>query len=697
MHIASANLLAQQRPLLTEHVGWIVAGIIVVIGLFLIGRKDLARFSMRRAWAVASVSFHESIRRRVLWITPLAIIGVIITAQLQRPLDEQDAIRQTIKFAIFASGLLVAVTAIILACTNLPREIESRVIYTIVTKPMTRLEIVLGKVMGFAGISAAILLIMGIFTFGYLHLRAGLLRQDIQARLEAGVASPTEVATLQHYLKVGLLNAKALDFAENLQIYGRAPDEQGALRWFSGGGANDAVVPFAIEADETIPPDAPGAGPGAAGLVVSLRIGYEVNQAGVVAEEDNLPVGVAAPDADRRSPTEPPSVNVQILDRHLYSLVTADQITNGTKAQLRDPQGREPIMVHVPPAQINRLINEPIFYVHILGANPGYHYSLRNDSVQLMIPGARPGVMSDPIGQLTPSDAVAYQGVRESVPIFRGRTGSIGQQLRGGAHEVGGVAIFRFRGTPPATTGGGVPLELRAGIEGSPEDEEDEEAATVVELVIHDRTTSTDSEPIQTLIESNRSAFVQVPATSLQSGDFDVRVRCLTLGRYLGLASDSVAIVQGHQSFGFNLLKSLSILWLMATLVVTIGIFCSTFLSWPIAIVLTLLILLGHWGVAQLGDALQPGVGRSVATDLGFQSPGQTQVVSVTIEALSRSLDMFSRVLPDISRFAAAEDLERGLAIPWVRMWESLAVVLLFGVPLLILGYIILRNKEVAP
>src|SRR5207249_10186075 len=131
-----------------------------------------------RIWAVSSVCFAESYRRRILLITPLAIIGVIIVAQLQQPFDEQDAVFQTIKFSLFATGLLITVTAIILACTNLPREIENRVIYTVVTKPTTRLEIVLGKILGFARVSALILLIMGLFTFGYLHWRAWRFEQD---------------------------------------------------------------------------------------------------------------------------------------------------------------------------------------------------------------------------------------------------------------------------------------------------------------------------------------------------------------------------------------------------------------------------------------------------------------------------------------------------------------------------------------
>ena len=142
-----------------QHLHWFAFGAIILIGLIIFGMRDLLRFSWTRVWAISGVCFDESIRRRVLWITPLAILGVIVVSQLQKPFDEQDAIRQTIKFCLFATGLIVAITTVILACTNLPREIDNRVIYTVVTKPTTRLEIVLGKVMGFALVSGMILVI----------------------------------------------------------------------------------------------------------------------------------------------------------------------------------------------------------------------------------------------------------------------------------------------------------------------------------------------------------------------------------------------------------------------------------------------------------------------------------------------------------------------------------------------------------
>jgi len=60
-----------------------------------IGGLKRERLSWTRHLAIAGVCFQESIRRRVLWITPLAIVGVIIAVQLLQPLDEQDAVRET--------------------------------------------------------------------------------------------------------------------------------------------------------------------------------------------------------------------------------------------------------------------------------------------------------------------------------------------------------------------------------------------------------------------------------------------------------------------------------------------------------------------------------------------------------------------------------------------------------------------------
>ena len=208
--ISNGMLLAAIGPAASAYGLWIVAGVVVVLGLLVFGRDELKRLSPTRIWAISSVCFSESIRRKVLWVIPFAIAGVIAVTTLQHTIDPLEAIRQTIKFCLFAAGLLVTVTAIILACTNLPREIENRVIFTVMTKPTTRLEIVLGKVVGFVRVSGLIILIMGVFTFAYV----GLQNHKLTAQLTDRLAHETDESTrqtLNGYLTAGLLSTKSLD------------------------------------------------------------------------------------------------------------------------------------------------------------------------------------------------------------------------------------------------------------------------------------------------------------------------------------------------------------------------------------------------------------------------------------------------------------------------------------------------------
>jgi len=696
-------MLAALPPFVADHLQWFVCGAIVVLGLVVYGFFDLMRLSFTRIWAISSVCFTESYRKRILLITPLAIVGVLAVAQLQQPIDEQDAIHQTVKFCLFATGLLLAVTAIILACTNLPREIESRVIYTVVTKPPTRMEIVCGKVLGFAKVSALILLVMGLFTFGYMHSRAWLLGRGIDDRLKAGEVDASSVGSLEHYRKLGLLTAKSLRTTDDMQVYAKL-DAGGKsdTRYMIGESEGMIVVPFSISREDLIPPGDPTQTPGAAGLVVKLNIGYErdpsVPLPNTQQSQSYLPVTVAAPTtapASQPAGTLPPAqVAVQILDANQNTLIAPRSINDGKNITLADPQGKEPVTVTIQADALGDLrVKEktPLFYVQVTGVTQGLMYVVGPRPVELLVPAA-PGYSQNVI--LPATDQTT--GVT-ALPILQGRQGTSGQQIRG-APQAAPVAVFKFNhiDVQPSEQGS-IAFEIKSGVERTSENETANDDLTRVQAVVVNRSTGQASEPVEFSMESNRLAYFTAPASSTAGGNFDVQIRCLTPGHLMGLFPTSLSVIATTQSFDLNLLKSLFIMWLMAILVITVSIFASTFLSWPIAIVLTVLILLGRWGVEQLGDATQPGIGNLVATDMGFTDPNKAKVVSSSVEALSRGLNMLASVLPDISKFASTEDIERGLVIPPERLRDSLAVLGTYGLATLTLAYVFLRQKEVAP
>lgn len=673
----------------SQNLPWFIAGLIVVVGLLIYGLKDVLRFSLKRVWAISSVNFAESIRRRVLWITPLAILGVIVVSQLQHPVDEQDAIRQTTKFCLFASGLLVTVTAIILACTNLPREIESRVIYTVVTKPTTRLEIVVGKILGFARVSATILIIMGVFTYGYLKFREFNLRGFINDRLASNAVDTPSRPTLEHYQKSGLLNARVYESADDLQVYSRPPDPSDDRRYMFGAAEGQFLVPFYVPEEwrANLQP-----------LAIEVNVGYEPSSflpedPADSAPPTTLPYYIQNPDATLEQVTiskpkvdKTPAVAIELLDGNFNALVGGSYINGGRELRLPDPEGKERAIAELSPEGIQQLLGRGgLFFVQVTGVTTNYEFFARQQPVLVLSQTHR----LEPL----------YDKRRNTValPRFQTRTGTYGMQLRGGSGKVP-LAVYKFRDVDVSTGADKqVQFEVRVGIERESGDTED--MPTELDVTILNRAAgATMSAPVKVYPETNRTAYFSLPASTITGRDFDVLISCRSKDQYAGVTPRSLLLITATQPFAFNLVKSLLVLWLLSILVVIVSIFASTFLSWPIAIVLTVLILLGHWGVKQLGDATAPGIGNLVVTDL-FKSgdPDVAKTISTSVEVLAKFLNAVTSVLPDISKFSALEDLEAGIALPKQRLVDALQVLAVFGLPMTVLAYVLLRQKEVAP
>jgi hypothetical protein len=274
------------------------------------------------------------------------------------------------------------------------------------------------------------------------------------------------------------------------------------------------------------------------------------------------------------------------------------------------------------------------------------------------------------------------------------------QQIDGGPDH-NAVADYSFLGTPPTnvssdqaqTTFQFTPLVNRQDAQIT---EGDDDPTTLdIDVVDNDAKKITASTSVQ--VETNRPAYFSVPSSSLGSGNFEMLFHCRNAGQTIGLQPRSLELVSGLDSFEFNLTKSLGIIWLMSILVISISIFSSTFLSWPIAIVLTLVLLVGRWGVTQLADTNAPGLGRQIVNDFKFTDAAVSSVVSSSVDALSKGLNTLALVLPDLSKFDAIDNLQNGVSLSMTQIDDSIWGLLAFAVPATIAAYVILKNKEVAP
>jgi hypothetical protein len=329
----------------------------------------------------------------------------------------------------------------------------------------------------------------------------------------------------------------------------------------------------------------------------------------------------------------------------------------------------------------------------LVGLTPATEFGLNENSVKLN--AQVQGVQGAGVGIAPPKGPDG----KPAQPVFRTRTSSAHlQQLRGDANPADApLAVFRFRAPDFAPAGDTVPFEFRTKVERSGSDNTGEtDDPTVVEIAVHNNKTGRDTAPLSLTVDSDRPTFFRAPRAGVEGGDFDVIARSRTPGHYVGLRPGSVAVAASSHSFAFNLFKSLVILWLLSVLVVIISVFCSTFVSWPIAVVLTLVILLGRWCVVQLGEPASP---QQMATDFfgASANPVQTRVFTDTMGALNKLLTITAKVLPDLDQFRVTEDIERGVTIPWRGLTDPLLVLFTFGIPVTILAYVLLRRKEVAP
>ena len=698
---------------LLEHLGWIVGGVIVLLGVVL-GLPDLLRLSPRRVWAISSVAFSESIRRRVLWITPLAMIGILVVAQFLDPVDPADAIRQTTKVCLFATGLVVTVLAIILACTNLPKEIDSRVIYTIVTMPTTRLEIVFGKVLGFARVSGTVLLIMGLFTLAYLQVRAW--RAESWVHEQAAV-NPND-ASLQNLARTRLLATRSLAEPHALSILGRPPVD--APPSLTGGLSQYFLVPFELSAKEK--EDVLGAVNAGGGLMILNTIGYEQRVPTPEEQKNIRDLRVPTTETDPGwaggaagggtgggvLPTLPsalsvplpiPRIELHLFDKNMNPLVDESgkdkPINNGDPVVL-PPNGSKPMPApaFLSAQAIEKIINADRFYVSVEVTTPTVTYVIGEMPTVLAYltgPGQDPKKIEP---APSPDDPK-----RVSEPLFQSHRGKYGMQIKGRADGKGGVAAFTFRNVdvPEVTPDGQATLETRVGIESATDFETEANIVPRMSLTVFNRASRKTSPPVQVAFESGRITPTHVPVEYFRGGNFDVFLTGLNEGMWYSAEEGGVAVVRAQRSFALNLAKSMLIIWLMAVLVVVVAVFTSTFLSWPIAVVLTVVILLGHWGVDQLGDATGSGIGQEVTQGMGLDDPTTARIVRTSVGALTSALNFISAFLPDLSRFNATDHIERGVSIPASTVADAVKVLVGYGLPMTLLAYLILRKKEVAP
>jgi hypothetical protein len=146
-----------------------VGGAFAIFAISLPVLIDLLRLRvrLRRVWAIARLSMKEAIRRKVLWVFSAILLVFLFGSWFFEFSAPVDQLRTYVKTLDFAMTWLLLLTAGLLAALSIPTDIKQQTIHTILTKPVERFEIVLGRFIGFTLIMTAVLLVLTLASLGY--------------------------------------------------------------------------------------------------------------------------------------------------------------------------------------------------------------------------------------------------------------------------------------------------------------------------------------------------------------------------------------------------------------------------------------------------------------------------------------------------------------------------------------------------
>jgi len=191
-------------------------------------------------------------------------------------------------------------------------------------------------------------------------------------------------------------------------------------------------------------------------------------------------------------------------------------------------------------------------------------------------------------------------------------------------------------------------------------------------------------------------------------GKLQIVVQCLERGQYFGFARPDCYLRLPDGSPELNFVKVYLSIWVQMVIVISVGVAASALLSGPVAMLLTVsFILLGFFrdffvdvatGVEYGGGPVEARV--RLFTQQNVMSPfkpgGAEPIVQGIDFVLKLLMQSVAQVLPDFSAFSTVSFAAYGYDVPADRVFQDLTTCLGYIVGLAVVGYFLLRTREVA-
>ncbi|MGE5195184.1 MAG: ABC transporter permease subunit [Deltaproteobacteria bacterium] len=161
--MAAVLIVVFVTALLTSVLALGLAGPWEVVVQILGGVRDLLGTSPRRCLALAQLTFREAWRKKTLWVFAVFAVLFLFAGWFLSDVtaDADLQVKNYVSFVLKTISWLILPVALLLACWGLPEDIKARSLHTVVTKPVRRHEIVLGRILGYSAIGGLVLAVMG--------------------------------------------------------------------------------------------------------------------------------------------------------------------------------------------------------------------------------------------------------------------------------------------------------------------------------------------------------------------------------------------------------------------------------------------------------------------------------------------------------------------------------------------------------
>lgn len=170
-----------------------LGGVFSILGVFVPFLLDCRKLRVRRISALTKLSFTEAVRGRILWVFTIFLLLFLFPPKWFFPIKAENEISSSVELIYGGTTPLLLFAAGLLAAFSLPADIRNQTIHTIVTKPVERFEIVLGRYFGFLGLVSLVMFAV----FGLALAVIVMSRVDPEARAESMKARDPVYGDLQ--------------------------------------------------------------------------------------------------------------------------------------------------------------------------------------------------------------------------------------------------------------------------------------------------------------------------------------------------------------------------------------------------------------------------------------------------------------------------------------------------------------------